>query len=328
MVRKYSARDFTNAAKNIADTIGKSSNADLKGMQDAGRWEAVIRFTAAFEGAVEYMYNNWPSKSTSQDVTIGIGCKLIRGWQDCIPYWHYFYRKGDASQTPINDPATVNAQLEKDYAFAYKTPREDSPTGLNVYETGCQLRLSDAGILQFMGDRLVPKLAEGINPHAYHQVVGLTKEQIDARKKREAKMKQDLTGFASWPAQAQIAYVAWSYGRIAYDYPKMTAALAACDFDLAGHHSTVGGWDRGKMLNLKRLFYNAARMWEQAHLPDITLGKWVYDPQHEPAKRLPTIADNGVVTLEQWKPWTSTDPNTGAQIQHTTPPPTPTLPAA
>jgi hypothetical protein len=211
-------------------------------------WAYVLKFTAWHEGVVTCMYNNFPEKTqTNPDVTYGVGTS-VRVKADCRFHLQWFFAKG----TSFSQPASL-AELEADWQKASDMPR--GPNTLTDYDKATKLEVVPA------------KALEGMVLNFKSLVLGRL-------------VHADFADFAKWPVQAQIGLVSYCYGIDPRIAPKMRAALKAKNFDTAGLQSFIGdskdptkpGWSNDKILDHRRLFYNAARIMEQN--PDLDDPAW------------------------------------------------------
>jgi hypothetical protein len=219
------------------NSLVQTAPCPIKGM-NADAWSYFLKFTAWHEGVVTCMYNNWPRSGPNPDVTYGVGTSILNK-SDCKFHVQWFFAKN----TRYSQPATL-PDVEKDWQTAADMPR-DNPWTLNDYAAKTSLEVDPA------------KALEGLVANVKSLVLGRLAHA-------------DFADFAKWPAQAQIAVASYCYGISANGAPKMRAAIKALDFDTAGLQSFIPdvkdkskpGWSVDKILDHRRLFYNAARILE------------------------------------------------------------------
>ncbi len=229
------------------DGIVAKGSSPIVGLGDAP-WTYLLKFTAFFEGAVNFMYSNKDLPRVSgPDVTVGVGISLPN--RDSVKAEFNrmrFYVKG----TNYTQLATLD-QAQADY---------DKVAGMS---------------------RLTNTLDD------YYDAVQTELQPMDALKKLPGKMSDLVPGrlnfaefkdYANWPAQARVALASYCYGISPQGAPLMRKALSTGNFDEAGWQSYIGGWSERKILAHRKLFWNAARLREAA------VGNMVIDTDRLPAR--------------------------------------------
>jgi len=281
-------------------------------------WYAALDFTVRFEGKVPFMYNDF---GNSNNVTYGIGVMPGVKGAELHRDGAFFYQQGNRAQraTPqtmdddydavskiVRKPYSLWLSLAKAHLKKVVTTQADLDFNKKIlgdcFEFVTQMRLTDEGIGLTMARKLASKAKDSFG---------------------NATAAKRLQEFSKYPAQAQIACVAFWYGCVAPAAPKMCKALSVWDFDEASFQCWWSGLSPYKQLALRVLLYNAARIYERCHVK--RNGEWVYDPLSPTARKLPEYQKDGTISVEPWLPWTEgewdADTNKYVETPHTSPPP-------
>jgi hypothetical protein len=301
-------------------------------------WSAALDFTVRYEGIVPYMYND---AGAPLNVTYGIGVK-----RDSTAELH---RDGTAFFHPVgNDRLATIPEVDADETTVEGIQRDDLNLSIELikrrlvpvnsqadidinkqflahcFEFATQLRMTSAGIGLTMARKLAGKVEDAFRPRQMPTSDADRSDNAEA-----ARAAARLVNFKNYPYYAQVACICFWYGCVAFKAPNMTKALAVMDFDEARYQCWRSGVSPIKQRNLCMLLFNAARMWEQAHVPRKgariastppdylkgysrtpnqsyvgTKGEWEYDPDTDAAQTLPTYDAKGNVIAEFWQPWT------------------------
>ena len=243
----------------------------------ADTFEYVLQFTEAHEGETNFMYNNWPEKNTSRDVTVGVGIFLRREDDAVRPDVRGLFRV-----RATGAPATEE-DMRKEYRRVYDLPRTPKNL-LTDYRDKSPLEIPKA----LMRPSLRTKMLEFW-------------EQRGASPK--------FPDFATIPAQAQVALMSWNYGLRLTGAPKMCKAVTDGDYTLAAKESNVPGWDGQKNEAHKRLLLNAGAIvdagLDRTMLPP--LGRFKPPPPVSGAEDRGSTGDDDLSWLYGW--WTVYDTN-------------------
>ena len=215
------------------DAVVATQKSVVTGLGDDA-WAYFLKFTAYFEGALNFMYSNKDLANVSgPDVTVGVGISIpnleaVQGEFNRTT----FYVKG----TKYQQRATLT-QVQEDYKKVAGMSRPSNSLDAYYEAVATEIKPEDA----------------------LKKLPGKVKELVPDRLK-----PTEFKDFAGWPAQARVALTSYCFGISAAGAPKMRAALAAKDFDTAGLQSYIAGWSARKVVAHRRLFWNAARLLEQA----------------------------------------------------------------
>jgi hypothetical protein len=222
------------------DSIVATRKSPITGLGDEA-WAYLLKFTAYFEGAVNFMYSNKDLPNVSgPDVTVGVGISIPnRGSVQGEFNRTMFYVKG----TNYTQPATL-PQVQADYDTVAGMSRLTNK--LDDYYAAVKTEIRPADALGKLPDRIGNLVPSRLN-------------------------HPDFKDFANWPAQARVALASYCYGISPQGAPSMRTALRTRDFDTAGRQSYIPGWSLNKVLAHRKLFWNAAR------LVDASVGNSVVD---------------------------------------------------
>ena len=159
----------------------------------ADTFEYVLQFTEAHEGETNFMYNNWPAKSPTKDVTVGVGLSL-RSENDAVrsDIIRLFKRKSD------NEPASP-----EDMRAEFRRVNDTQRIGGNLYTA-----FRDPSPLYIPKSLMRPNLRE--NMLTFWDQRGSSANFPD---------------FPTIPAQAQVALMSYNYGARISRAPKMCKAI-------------------------------------------------------------------------------------------------------
>ena len=191
----------------------------------ADTFEYVLQFTEAHEGETNFMYNNWPAKSPTKDVTVGVGLSL-RSENDAVrsDIIRLFKRKSD------NEPASP-----EDMRAEFRRVNDTQRIGGNLYTA-----FRDPSPLYIPKSLMRPNLRE--NMLTFWDQRGSSANFPD---------------FPTIPAQAQVALMSYNYGARISRAPKMCKAIKDGNYHAAAMQSNVPGWDPQKNVAHRVLLLNA-----------------------------------------------------------------------
>ena len=196
----------------------------------AEAWAYVIAFTIDHEGDTPFMYNNWPVKNPTRDVTVGVGIALFSENDAAAPRIRSLFTVKATGQ-PASDP-----EMRSEFRRVYDIPRVAKPTNLwSDYRDKSPLRMDPAGMRRLLEEKMLEFWNQRNQPK--------------------------LTEFAALPAQAQVALVSYNYGLRLAIAPEMCLGASrntSEGFLRAAAQSRINGWDEQKNAAHKRLFENAA----------------------------------------------------------------------
>ena len=166
----------------------------------ADTFEYVLQFTEAHEGETNFMYNNWPAKSPTKDVTVGVGLSL-RSENDAVrsDIIRLFKRKSD------NEPASP-----EDMRAEFRRVNDTQRIGGNLYTA-----FRDPSPLYIPKSLMRPNLRE--NMLTFWDQRGSSANFPD---------------FPTIPAQAQVALMSYNYGARISRAPKMCKAIKDGNYDI------------------------------------------------------------------------------------------------
>jgi hypothetical protein len=188
-------------------------------------FEYILAFTTSHEGDTPFMYNNWPLKNPTRDVTVGIGLAINSEDQAASDEIRNMFRiKLNPDETASED------DMRTEFRRVFDLPR----TATNLFSD-----YRDKSPLVMDRDAMLRKLQEKML--AFWQQKG-----------------QEFANLDRIPAQAQVALISYNYGLRLRGAPKMCKAVRDGDYLTAAAESNVPGWDAKKNEAHKVLFTNAA----------------------------------------------------------------------
>ena len=198
--------------------------ADLPDGMSQEAFDYLLAFTREHEGDTPFMYNNFPLKSPTLDVTAGIGISVptedAAARPDVIGMFTF-----KESQEPV-DEVSIRAEWQRVASIERTTD--------NLFTA-----YRDASPMEILPEALLD---------------ALTTKMLQFWSARG----RNVANFDEIPWQAQVALVSINYGLRLTKFPKMCTAVEGNDFATAASESHVNGWDERKNKGHNILLMNAA----------------------------------------------------------------------
>jgi hypothetical protein len=189
-------------------------------------FDYVLAFTREHEGNTPFMYNNWPLKNPSPDVTVGIGLAVVSEEQAASDEIRSMFRVKTTGEIPSEE------EMRAEFRRVYNLPRTAGNL-LSDYRDKSPLVMDAEAILDMLRSKML----------------GFWTQK-----------GQDFADFGSIPAQAQVALMSYNYGLRLRNAPKMCNAVRENRYVDAATESKINGWDGQKNEGHRVLLLNAQKI--------------------------------------------------------------------